>query len=200
MPAPQLIVVTGLPATGKSTLARELARLLRAPLVGKDMIKEPLLDVLGGGDEAHSRLLSTASFAVLFALARELLACSPRVIVEGNFRPGEHERPLLQALPPGSEPAGAILQVLCRVEESERTRAAEAARHRSRPPRRSPGCDSGGCGRQRRVSGRCPAVASSWTRDSGTPPQAARGAIPARGRQLAHGLRKKRSRQGDACR
>jgi len=74
MQSPQLIVVTGLPATGKSTLARELARLLQAPLVGKDMIKEPLLDVLGADDERHSRLLSTASFAILFSLARELLA------------------------------------------------------------------------------------------------------------------------------
>jgi predicted kinase len=150
MQSPQLIVVTGLPATGKSTLARELARLLRAPLVGKDMIKEPLLDVLGGGDEVHSRLLSTASFAILFAVARELLACSPRVIVEGNFRPGEHERPLLQALPPGSEPAGAILQVLCRVEESERSarlkrRATDPGRHAGhRDAARVAAADSGG--------------------------------------------------------
>lgn len=150
MSSPRLIVVTGLPATGKSTLAGELARRLQAPLLGKDMIKEPLLDVLGGGDQAHSRLLSTASFAVLFALARELLACSPRVIVEGNFRPGEHERPLLQALPPGTEPADAILQVLCRVEESERNarlkrRATDPGRHAGhRDATRVATADSGG--------------------------------------------------------
>ena len=150
MQSPQLIVVTGLPATGKSTLARELARLLQAPLVGKDMIKEPLLDVLGAGDDVHSRLLSTASFAILFTLARELLACRPRVIVEGNFRPGEHERALLQALPPRSEPADAILQILCRVEESERIarlkqRAADPGRHAGhRDAVRAAAADSGG--------------------------------------------------------
>ena len=150
MSSAQLIVVTGLPATGKSTLARELARMLRAPLVGKDMIKEPLLDVLGAGDDAHSRLLSTASFAILFAVARDLLACGPRVIVEGNFRPGEHERPLLQALPPGPEAAAAIVQVLCRVEESERIarlqlRARDPGRHAGhRDAARMPAADSGG--------------------------------------------------------
>jgi predicted kinase len=134
MQEPQLIVVTGLPATGKSTLARELARRLRAPLIGKDLIKESLLDVLGAGDALHSRLLSTASFAVLFAVARELLAVQPRVIMEGNFRPGEHEQPLLHCLPAGSEPAAAITQLLCRVEESERIgrlqrRATDPGRH-----------------------------------------------------------------------
>jgi predicted kinase len=143
-------VVTGLPATGKSTLARELARWLQAPLLGKDMIKEPLLDALGAGDEAHSRLLSRASFAILFAIARELLACNARVIVEGNFRPGEHERPLLQALPPGSEPAGAFVQVLCRVEVSERIarlkrRATDPGRHAGhRDAIRVAAADSGG--------------------------------------------------------
>jgi predicted kinase len=150
MESPRHIVVSGLPATGKSALARELARLLQAPLAGKDMIKEPLLDVLGVGDEVHSRLLSTASFAILFAVARELLAYSPRVIVEGNFRPGEHERPLLQALPPGSEPAGAILQILCRIEDSERIvrlkrRATDPARHAGhRDAARVAAADSGG--------------------------------------------------------
>jgi predicted kinase len=134
MQSPRLIVVTGLPAAGKSTLARELARLLQAPLIAKDMIKEPLFDVLGASDRAHSRQLSTASFAIQFAVARELLMSVQRVILEGNFRPGEHERPLLEALPPGTEPAVAITQILCRIEEAERIarlqrRATDPRRH-----------------------------------------------------------------------
>ena len=59
----RVIVVTGLPGAGKSTLAHELARRYRVPLLGKDFIKEPLLDVLGAVDAAHSRKLSDASFA-----------------------------------------------------------------------------------------------------------------------------------------
>jgi predicted kinase len=134
MESPRLIIITGLPGAGKTTLARELSRLLGAAVIGKDMIKEPLLDVLGAGDAADSRRLSTASFAVLFVIARELLKGGGSVILEGNFRTGEHERPILGALPPSAEPAAAIAQVLCRVEESQRvqrlrTRATDPARH-----------------------------------------------------------------------
>ena len=150
MQTPHLILVTGLPATGKSTLARELARLLQAPLIGKDMIKEPLFDVLGARDAQHSRQLSTASFAVQFAVARELLARGVSVILEGNFRPGEHERWVLEALPSDSAPATAILQVLCRVEEAERIerlqrRATDPGRHAGhRDALREAPADAGG--------------------------------------------------------
>jgi predicted kinase len=133
---PHLIVVTGLPATGKSTLARELAHWVRAPVIGKDMIKERLFDVLGAGDGVRSRQLSTASFAIQFAVARELLKSERTVILEGNFRPGEHERPLLEALPADCDPASAIAQVLCRVEESERL---ARLRRRSHDPGRHSG-------------------------------------------------------------
>ena len=120
MSIPRLVVITGLPASGKSTLAAALARLLRLPVIGKDLIKEPLFEILGTGDSAHSRRLSIASFAVQFAVAHELLGSGRSVILEGNFRPGEHERPLLAALPADCDPAVVIAQVLCRVEESER--------------------------------------------------------------------------------
>jgi predicted kinase len=134
MASPQLIVITGLPASGKSTLASALAPLLRAPLIGKDMIKEQLFETLGTGDSAHSRRLSNASFAIQFAVAGELLASGRSVILEGNFRSGEHERPLLAALPSDCDPAVVIAQILCRVEESERVarlqrRPLDSARH-----------------------------------------------------------------------
>ena len=154
-----LIAITGLPASGKSTLARELARRLRAPVLAKDSIKEPLLDVLGHGDRAHSRRLSDASFAVLFALAREMLAhlasgtaahvgpgpAAPRapaqptgsaqppvLILEGNFRPGEHEAPFERLLSQGAR----LVQIECRVEESVR---AQRLRHRASDPARHSG-------------------------------------------------------------
>src|SRR5690349_7421308 len=88
----RVILITGLPATGKTTLARTVAARYGLPLVAKDLIKEPLLDVLGASDAAQSRRLSDASFAILFAIARELHAAGVDMLLEGNFRPGEHEQ------------------------------------------------------------------------------------------------------------
>lgn len=93
----RLLVITGVPATGKSTVARRLARRWSVPLIAKDRIKEPLLDVLGAPDAAASRRLSDASFAVLFAVAHELLAAGASVLLEGNFRP-EHAATLRELL------------------------------------------------------------------------------------------------------
>jgi predicted kinase len=130
MQAPFILIVTGLPASGKTTLARALADRYSAPLISKDLIKEPLLDVLGACDAAASRLLSDASFRVLAAAAVELARAGSSCVLEGNFRSGQHE-PLLTA---ACERARIVVQVLCRVEESVRlerlrSRAADASRH-----------------------------------------------------------------------
>jgi predicted kinase len=126
-----LFLVTGLPATGKSTLARALARALAVPLLAKDAIKEPLLEILGAEDPAASRRLSDASFAALFALADAQLAATGAVVLEGNFRVGEHEPALRALLVRHAVPC---TQVLCRVPEPLRqtrlkARAADATRH-----------------------------------------------------------------------
>ena len=47
---PTLIVVTGAPGSGKSTVAVPLARRLGVPLIAKDDIKEALWDHIGPGD------------------------------------------------------------------------------------------------------------------------------------------------------
>jgi predicted kinase len=50
--------------------------------------------VIGAVDRPASRRLSDASFAVMFAVARDCLHAGTDVILEGNFRSGEHEAAL----------------------------------------------------------------------------------------------------------
>jgi predicted kinase len=157
-----LILVIGLPGTGKSTLARALASRYRTPIVCKDTIKEPLLDVIGAIDRAGSRQLSDASFAVMFGVARECLGAGTDLILEGNFRPGEHDlavQELILGSPKssvgtaaypaassgttaGPTPAASslpivrIAQVLCRATQSVRIARLQA---RATDPSRHPG-------------------------------------------------------------
>ena len=110
---PTLIVVAGAPGSGKTTLARELSARLDMPLLAKDDVKEALFDALGTGDREWSRRLGSATYEVLFVVARRLLESGTSCLVESNFIDVEPFR----ALPPArvvqlfcSAPAGVVLE------------------------------------------------------------------------------------------
>lgn len=96
---PALVIVSGAPASGKTTLARRLAGDLRLPLLAKDALKETLADALGApADVPASTRLGTAAYAVLYLVAEELLRAGQGLVLESNFRRGLSEnelRPLL---------------------------------------------------------------------------------------------------------
>lgn len=104
-----LVLVSGAPGAGKSTLAAPLARALSFPLLSKDVIKETLFDQLGhiDADElVSSRKLGAASMELLWRLAD---SC-PRVVLEANFRShSEYERAQVRRL--SERP----VEVYCRV-------------------------------------------------------------------------------------
>jgi len=109
-------VVSGPPASGKTTLARRLAGDLGWPLLAKDDFKESLFDALGTGDAAWSRRLSEAAVAAQLAAARALVLAGQAVVVEGNFRPERHG-PVLGSI---ARAAGALLlQVACEAAPAE---------------------------------------------------------------------------------
>jgi hypothetical protein len=64
------VVVSGPPASGKSSLAPALATALDLPLLAKDVVKDALIDVLGAPDLPRSRELGRAAVHVLLAVAR----------------------------------------------------------------------------------------------------------------------------------
>jgi predicted kinase len=125
-----LVIVTGLPASGKTTLAMQLATRYGVPLLAKDLIKEPLLDTLGASDATESRRLSDASFRIAAAVAAEIVRAGASCILEGNFRAGEHE----SLVAPLLRDARSFAQVLCRIDEDQRlarlrVRRTDRARH-----------------------------------------------------------------------
>jgi predicted kinase len=84
---PVLLIVTGPPGAGKSTIAAALRERLGLPLIAKDALKEEFGDALAvGGDRLESQRLGLATFRVQLAVARELLGAGVSLIVEGNFR------------------------------------------------------------------------------------------------------------------
>ena len=63
----RVVLVNGVPASGKSTLARALAAKTGWPVLALDTVKEALFANLGGGDRERNRLFGRASYQAIFA-------------------------------------------------------------------------------------------------------------------------------------
>lgn len=101
---PVFVVVSGPPASGKSTLAPRVAESLGLPLIAKDTIKEALLSVLDAPDVGTSRQLGRASAHAMLAVAAQ----SPiGAVIECNFY-RSIARSELDALP------GQVIELFCR--------------------------------------------------------------------------------------
>jgi predicted kinase len=94
-----LVVVTGPPAAGKTTVARELADRLRLPLIAKDTIKGAFFDGLGTGDLAWSRRLGEATYLAMLRIAEDSVAAGACLVLEANFVRGGEFAAQLAALP-----------------------------------------------------------------------------------------------------
>lgn len=82
---PAVIVVGGAPASGKTTLAKCLAREFNVPLIAKDTIKEALMDADPPRDREASSRLGAIAFAVLFRVAGAVTDQGVSVLVEATI-------------------------------------------------------------------------------------------------------------------
>lgn len=85
MSQPLLVIVSRLPCSGKTTLARWLAKELALPLIAKDDIKESLFDSLGWSDREWSKRLGRVTYSLIFYFVQTQLAVGRSLIVESNF-------------------------------------------------------------------------------------------------------------------
>lgn len=80
-----VILVTGIPASGKSALAERLSVDLGLPWFSKDRIKEELFDTVGFASREEKVRLGTAGTEVLYYLAQQMMQCGKPFILENNF-------------------------------------------------------------------------------------------------------------------
>lgn len=96
---PHLIIISGPPAAGKTTIARPLARAIGYPLLCMDEVKERLADAIGPDALAIADALGDAAVLQIIAFARELLTHDVPVIVEGFFQSDRYSEDLAAIAP-----------------------------------------------------------------------------------------------------
>ncbi len=80
-----VILVTGIPASGKSVLAEKLSASLGLPWFSKDSIKEELYDAIGFGSREEKVKLGRAGTEILYYVAEQMMRAHTPFILENNF-------------------------------------------------------------------------------------------------------------------
>jgi cytidylate kinase len=85
------ILVTGIPASGKTTIADFIATNLALPVISKDKIKEVMYDDIGFQSREEKIKLGNASMNIMYYLAEQLMKTHNPFILENNFENSSKE-------------------------------------------------------------------------------------------------------------
>jgi predicted kinase len=90
-----VIIVTGPPGAGKTTLGKKVSQALQLPFISKDDFKDILFETLGWNDRQWSMKLGQASFEILFHILECQLKVNKPAVVETAFIPKYHSERFL---------------------------------------------------------------------------------------------------------
>lgn len=109
---PTIIVISGLPGAGKTTLGHNLANFMKLPFLAKDEIREILFNHFGS-DSKNMPMIRDATYEVLYSTIKKIVSAGKSVIIESNFEE-QFATPQLQSLK--NEFNCALFQIFCSVE------------------------------------------------------------------------------------
>lgn len=87
-----LIVIAGMPATGKTTIANQIRDIFGFPVFEKDNLKEALFDVIGFECYAEKRKLDKAATETLLKVVESQLQAGNSSIIVNNFDTEENAK------------------------------------------------------------------------------------------------------------
>ncbi len=138
MKQPLLIIVSGPPSSGKTTLAKSISQKFNLPLITKDSLKEILFDTVGWKDREWSNKIGSASFVIIHYFLDALMPTRQSIIIEGNFKTEFESQHLSPRL---SQYNYQAIQIMCQCDGQI---LFERFKQRSESGNRHPGhCDTG---------------------------------------------------------
>lgn len=80
-----VLIIAGMPASGKSTVSKAISAAFGYPILEKDSLKEAIFDTMGFQCYAEKRAADHAANAVLLRAAEALLKAGGSMILDNNF-------------------------------------------------------------------------------------------------------------------
>lgn len=129
---PKLIIIMGLPATGKTTLSRKISESLELPLISRDEIKVEIMDKVGWGEREWSKKVGQASYSLIDYVAEQIARSKSSFIIETDFTPEFANEKFNRIHQQGYD----IIQIICSADNDVildrwKKRAAENSSHPS---------------------------------------------------------------------